>query len=83
MYSNLPNQYIFSPFAVETLRTFGEEALQLVSELGGRLRSTTGDARKKTWLIQRISIAIQRGNAGSVLAPIPLTSKNIDDLNSV
>ncbi len=64
-------------------RTFGEEALQLVSELGGRLRSTTGDAREKTWHIQRISVAIQRGNAASVLATIPLSFKTIDDFNSV
>ncbi len=83
MYSNLPSQYLFCHFAVETLGNFGKEALQLVSELEGRLRSTTGDAREKTWLIQRISVAIQRGNAASVLATIPLTSKTIDDFNSV
>ncbi len=35
------------------------------------------------WLIQRISVAIQRGNAGSVLAIIPSTSRTIDDFNSV
>jgi hypothetical protein len=80
LYSNLPNQYLFCPFAVETLGTFGEEALQLVNELGGRLRNATGDAREKTWLIQRISVAIQRGNAASVLATIPPTSKTIDDI---
>jgi hypothetical protein len=34
----MPNQYLLCPFAVETLGTFGEEALQLVvSELGRRL----------------------------------------------
>jgi hypothetical protein len=83
LYSNLPNQYIFCPFAVETLDTFGKEALQLVSELGGRRSgSTTGDAQEKTWLIQRISVAIQRGNAASVLATIPLSFKTIDDFNS-
>jgi hypothetical protein len=82
LYSNLPNQYIFCPFAVETLGTFGDEALQLVSELGGRLRNTTGDAREKTWLIQRISVAIQRGNAASVLATISPTSRTIDDYAS-
>jgi hypothetical protein len=79
LYSNLPNQYLFCPFAVETLGTFGEEALELVSELGRRLRNTTGDPREKTWLIQRISVAIQRGNAASVLATIPPTSRAIDD----
>jgi hypothetical protein len=53
LYSNLPSQCLFCPFAVETLGSFGEEALQLVKELKGRLRSTTGDAREKAWLIQR------------------------------
>jgi hypothetical protein len=67
----------------EILGSFGEEALQVVSELGGLLRSTTGDAREKTWLIQRISIAIQRGNAESLLATIPPTYRTIDDFYSV
>jgi hypothetical protein len=40
LYSNLPSQYIFCPFAIETLGTFGEEILQLVNEIGGRLRNT-------------------------------------------
>jgi hypothetical protein len=57
---DLPNQYIFCPFAVETLGTFGEEALQLASELEGRLRSTTGDAREKTWLIRKHAIKATR-----------------------
>jgi hypothetical protein len=73
----------FCPFAIETLGTFGEEALQQVNELRGRLRNTFGDAREKTWLIQRISVAIQRGNAASVLATIPPTSRAIDDFYSV
>jgi hypothetical protein len=83
LYSNLPSQYLFCPFAVETLGSFGEEALQLVRELGGLLRSTTGNAREKTWLIQRISVASQRGNSASVLGTIPPTYRTIDDLYSV
>jgi hypothetical protein len=83
LYFNLPSQYLFCPFAVDTLGSFGEEVLQLVSELGGRLRSTTGDAREKAWLIQRISVAIQRGNAASVLGTIPPTYRTIDDFYSV
>jgi hypothetical protein len=73
LYSQLPNQYLFCPFAVETLGTFGEEALQLVHELGGHIRAFSGDARETTWLIQRLSIAIQRGNAASILST---TSRN-------
>ncbi len=73
--------YLFCPFTVETLGTFGEEALQLVNEVGSRLRNTTGDAREKIWLIQRISIAIQRGNAACVIYTTPLTSKTIDGIS--
>jgi hypothetical protein len=36
--SQLP-QYLFCPFAAETLGTFGEGALQLVRELGGQIRA--------------------------------------------
>ena len=62
LYSFLGNNYIFCPFAVETLGTFGEEALSLVHELGKRIRDITGEPRSRLFLTQRISIAIQRGN---------------------
>jgi hypothetical protein len=44
LYSQLPSQYTLCPFAVETiaLDTFREEDRELVRELGGRLRATTG-----------------------------------------
>jgi hypothetical protein len=67
----VPMMFQFCPFAVETLGTFGESALRLVNELGKRLYLCTGEKRSRTFLIQRISIAIQRGNAASVLATIP------------
>ena len=63
--------YIFCPFAVETFGTFGEEALNLVKELGSRLQVSSGETRSTAFLTQRISIAIQRGNAASVFATIP------------
>jgi hypothetical protein len=74
LYAQLPSQYQFVPFAVETLGPIGEAAQKFIRELGGRLRATTGEPRETTWLIQRISLAIQRGNAASVLATIPPNS---------
>ncbi len=59
---------------METLGTFGEAALNLVRELGKRIRDTTGEARSRLFLTQRISIAIQRGNAIGILASLPPTS---------
>ena len=51
--------------------TFGADAKDLIRDLGSRLRAVTGEPRSATFLTQRISIAIQRGNAASVLATIP------------
>jgi hypothetical protein len=70
--------YIFCPVAVETLGTFGEEALQFIKELGRRIRNETGDQRQTAFLFQRISIAVQRGNAASILATIPPSQKSTE-----
>ena len=74
-YEGVSNLYLFCPFAVETLGPFGDEALKLVKELGRRLYESTGESRSTAFLTQRISLAIQRGNAASVLATIPLPSQ--------
>ena len=80
LYRNLGNNYIFCVFAVETLGTFGEEALSLVQELGRRIRGVTGEARSRLFLTQRISIAIQRGNAISILATLPKNTKELSEI---
>ena len=78
-YAFLGNNYVFCPFAVETLGTFGADALALVQELGKRRRLITGEPRSRLFLTQRISIAIQRGNAISILATLPKHSDNLPD----
>ena len=48
----------------------------LVKDLGKRLTASTGDRRETAWLAQRISVAVARGNAASVLATArPVASK--------
>ena len=74
-YGAVSNLYLFCPFAVETLGPFGNEALNLVKELGRRLQVNTGEMRSTAFLTQRISIAIQRGNVASILATIPTSSQ--------
>jgi len=55
---------------------FGTEALAIVKDLGRRIRMATGEPRSESFLVQRISLAIQRGNAAAcVLATIPQYSK--------
>jgi len=53
----------------------GEEAAQLVSDVGRRIAATTSEPRSVTFLFQRLSGAIQRGNAASVTP-----SAKLDDI---
>ena len=81
-YTKLPNSYTLCPFAVETLGPFGEEAISLVDELGRRLHLSTGEPRSRSFLIQRLSIDIQRGNTAAVLGTIPISS-NFDKIYTI
>ncbi|XP_048483467.1 uncharacterized protein LOC125489916 [Plutella xylostella] len=59
--------YIFVPLAIETTGVWGEQGRQFVREIGRRLRSRGFDYRSGAYLAQRISLAVQRGNAASVM----------------
>lgn len=65
-YSVLATDYEFVPMAFEMTSCWGSDALSFVTEIGRRLRERGLDARSGTYLTQRLSIAIQRGNAASV-----------------
>lgn len=64
-YSELARAYEFCPVALETLGPINNDGLRFLTELGRRTTAITGDAREFNFLIQRISIAIQRCNAVS------------------
>ena len=59
----------------QSLSKFGPETEAFIKELGRRLRQVTGDERSHQHLVQRLSIALQRGNAASVLGTL---SKDAD-----
>ena len=66
--ATLRTQYCFVPLAVvETLRALGEEVVTFYRDIGRRIVVATGEPRSTQFLFQRLSIAIQRGNAASVL----------------
>ena len=54
--------------------SWGKESHNLISEIGLKLGDITGDKKSKFYLFQRISMAIQRGNAASVLGTIGSSS---------
>ena len=71
-YSTLTGNYMFEPFGVETLGPWGPCAHNLFKDLSKRLVDTSRDPKAGFYLGQRISIAIQRGNAASLLGTFPV-----------
>ena len=57
---------IFMPVAIETLGVWGPSAAELCGELGARIAAISGEPRSRQFLIQRLALAIQRGNAAAV-----------------
>ncbi len=81
-YEILSKNYVFIPFAVETMGVFSASALKFTNELGKFLCLATDDKRAKSYSIQRISICIQRGNSASILSTLP-SSAAADKFNEV
>ena len=66
-YNGLPVTHSLTPVAIETSGVIGPKSLEFLKELGRRVRRQTGDERAASFLLQRISVAVQRGNAVSIL----------------
>uniref|UniRef100_A0A2H1VRU3 SFRICE_019335 n=1 Tax=Spodoptera frugiperda TaxID=7108 RepID=A0A2H1VRU3_SPOFR len=73
-YSNLLGNYYFEPFGVETLGPWGPGAYSLYKEIAHKLLDSTRDQKAGYFFGQKISIAIQRGNAASLLGTFPSDS---------
>ena len=66
-YESLSNRYKFQPVAFETAGACGPSTKKFVKQLGARVAASTGDRREHGWLWQRLSLAVVRGNATSIL----------------
>ena len=65
---HLDSSHYFVLFMVETFGVLaGEAAEDLIWDLGRLLHWSTGEPRSREYLLQRISIAVQRGNTAAVL----------------
>jgi len=65
-YLQLKEHYWFTPIAFESLGSCGPETKEFLAVLGKRLKRATGEPRSLDFLYQKISIAIQRGNAACI-----------------
>ena len=72
-YATLTPSYAFAPICIETLGAWGDSAKDLVRKIGARVREKTGEPRSTSFLIQRLALDVQRGNAAAVLGTIPAT----------
>ena len=73
----MATKYFFVPMACESLGVFGAETLSFLKDLGHRLHQTTGDSQSYQFLLQCLSVAIQRGNDVSILGALQVI---LDDL---
>ena len=72
-YATLSREVTFIPVAIETLGAWGEDADHLIRAIGRRISEATSEPRATNFLRQRLSAAVQRGNAASILSCLPKT----------
>ena len=66
-YALLSKSHHFVPVAKETAGALGPDALSLLTDISRRQQSITHDHQSLPFLLQRVSIALQQGNAASVM----------------
>ena len=64
---SLTDRYQFEAVAFETAGTYTEGTKNIVRYIDRRLTEATGDQRETFWFMQRLSLAVQGGNAASIL----------------
>ena len=77
-YDHFKNTYTFVPLACEVIGAWSIESIAFIDDLAKRIYAVTGDRREKSHLFQRLSIAIQRGNASCIQCCF---SENVDILD--
>ena len=63
MRHHVPRTHVFVPIAFETLGPVNAEDAEFLSELGRCISFVSGDQRETNFLLQRLSICVQRHNA--------------------
>jgi hypothetical protein len=71
IYHFISSNYIFKGLAFETLGSWCKETIDFINVIGNGLIAESGDSKSKKFLFERISLAIQRGNAASIRDTFP------------
>ena len=67
----ITHTHLFCPIAVETMGPVEDEGRDLLSAIGHLITKITGDPRETSFLFQRLSVIIQRGNAAAFRGTFP------------
>ena len=65
-HAHLTPVHLFSPVVVETTGVFDPRTKAILKELDHQMTQTMGEEAATTYLIQRLSVAVQQGNCASV-----------------
>ena len=65
-YRGLPASHSFTPIAIKTMGAIGPRSMAFLTALGRWIATETGEPRSTDFLLQRLSVAVQRGNCASV-----------------
>jgi hypothetical protein len=60
----------------------GDEALAFFRDLGQRIAVATAEPRSFQFLMQRVSVAVQRGNASCIVVTVP-AAVDWDDIHYI
>ena len=70
-YAELIPNYFFVPVAMETTGVWGKDGLRFIKEVGRRISMETSEPRATSYLLQRMSISLQKYNAACILGTHP------------
>ena len=71
-FATITDTIIFVPIAIETGGAWDQQAIEFIQELGKRIGVITKEPKETQYPFQRLSMAIQRGNAVSFLSMFSL-----------
>ena len=78
-YSHLEVSHFFAPVYVETSGAMGRDTLRLLREIAQRIVTRSGEPNAYQRLIQRISVAVPRGNTISIMGTFKPGSRSVSD----
>uniref|UniRef100_A0A1X7T5T1 Uncharacterized protein n=1 Tax=Amphimedon queenslandica TaxID=400682 RepID=A0A1X7T5T1_AMPQE len=68
------SSFIFTPVAIESLGAMGPQSSSFIRSLGRRIQRYSGDDNACQYLVQRLSVTLQRGNAALMMDTLPSPS---------